>query len=57
MKGIEGFYFHKWTINNNKLFKKLKDSLVGHPDLSLRMNHVEWIKWMNLIPFILFNNF
>ena len=36
---IKWFNFYKWSTNNTQLCKNLKEILISHPELSLKMNH------------------
>ena len=56
MNSNEGFYFYKCASNKVQLCKYLKEILISHLELSLQMNHPEWIKCLNQIPFILLIN-
>jgi len=56
MKIIEGLYFCKWVTNNTQECKNRKEVLIINPELLLQMNHPEWNKWMNQIPFIFLLN-
>jgi hypothetical protein len=56
MNSNERIYFYKCASNNTKLCKNLKEFLISHLELSLQMNHPQWIKCLNKIPFILLIN-
>jgi len=39
MKSIEGIDFYKWPTIKNQFCKKMKESLIFHPEFSLGFNH------------------
>jgi len=52
MKSIEVSDFYKWATIKKQFCKKMKESLIVHPELSLGINNPDWIKLMKQIPLI-----